>query len=382
MSSHKKLLEYSSYRRMVKGCLYIVGLWPSENPKMYYRLLPYAQLLLSTMTVVAIINFLGHHIKNINVVIKVVSLLTSTSLYILKLCSLTIYRKEILRIHRILHRFYMEIIDDERLVEFACKKVKLCHYLGGSMVATVYGSFFLLLVLLPLINIFIQEIQHHENIKYTLVYPTMYPWNTTSNGLPYRITYVLESLTAFSCCNVTSGADCLLLFWIFQVTTQLRAMSYRLNNIRKDDNYDKIIRQNIVQYGILMRLRDELQKIYGPIIMYNNSSGAALLCTLIFQLTKASSLTKIQIARFTVYAIGKTLQVYMYSWPGTLLTTEVNEDWVNQSACRTSVLMTLSQKPLTLKICHVSFMSVEMFAVLINTTVSYYLLLKTIAPEP
>lgn len=203
---------------------------------------------------------------------------------------MAVYRKEIFQLHKTLHEFFTDILNDGILVEYACNKVGLCRRLGQSITGLVYGSFFILLVIFPLINIIIQEIRHFDNIKYALVYPTMYPWNTTSDGLPYRITYGLEALTAFSCCNVTSGVDCLFLFWIFQAVSQLRTMSYRINHIKEKENYEDILRQNIVQYGILIKCRDQLQNIYGAIILYNNGSGAALMCTLMFQLTTVSSM--------------------------------------------------------------------------------------------
>ncbi|XP_011307598.1 uncharacterized protein [Fopius arisanus] len=292
MPSQRKLLLYWSYHRQVKGCLYPVGLWPSEKPKLWYRLLPYAQLFLSAITVVAIMNYLVHHIRNWNIVIRVISLLASTSLYIFKLSQLMIHRREILDISKILNDYSSRIINEERSLNFAWEWVKVCLTCGRSIIIMVYGSFFVLLVIIPAVVIFIQEMGHTENIKYTLVYPTMYPWDTSTNGVAYRITYLLESLTALSCCHVTSGVDNLYLFWIFQTTGQLRAMSYRLHHIRDGDNYDDILKDNIIQYGTLMRIRNQLENIYGPIIIFCNGSAAVLLCTLIFQLSKASKIKK------------------------------------------------------------------------------------------
>ncbi|XP_011307735.1 uncharacterized protein [Fopius arisanus] len=389
VSNDMLIMTLNTAVSQVKGCLYPVGLWPSEKPKLWYRLLPYAQLFLSAITVVAIMNYLVHHIRNWNIVIRVISLLASTSLYIFKLSQLMIHRREILDISKILNDYSSRIINEERSLNFAWEWVKVCLTCGRSIIIMVYGSFFVLLVIIPAVVIFIQEMGHTENIKYTLVYPTMYPWDTSTNGVAYRITYLLESLTALSCCHVTSGVDNLYLFWIFQTTGQLRAMSYRLHHIRDGDNYDDILKDNIIQYGTLMRIRNQLENIYGPIIIFCNGSAAVLLCTLIFQLSKASSLTKIQIARFTLYAFGKIFQVYLFTWPGTFLAAESENylrsvylsDWINHPSCTSFVMTTLAQKPLTMKACHVSVVSVEMFAKMIQTTVSYSLLLKTVAPE-
>ncbi|XP_011307601.1 uncharacterized protein [Fopius arisanus] len=53
-------------------------------------------------------------------------------------------------------------------------------------------------------------------------------------------------------------------------------------------------------------------------------------------------------------------------------------DWFSKKSVMTSVIIMLSQKPLKLTACKFFVVSVEMFVMILQTTISYFFLLKTL----
>lgn len=84
MSNHGKLQEYLWFRKTLKAALSIVGLWPSEKPQLWYRLIPPIQVAIGLVTIIGILNSVIHNITNLKIVIRILSVLTSTVLYTFK----------------------------------------------------------------------------------------------------------------------------------------------------------------------------------------------------------------------------------------------------------------------------------------------------------
>ncbi|XP_034934798.1 uncharacterized protein [Chelonus insularis] len=76
----------------------------------------------------------------------------------------------------------------------------------------------------------------------------------------------------------------------------------------------------------------------------------------------------------------------MYSWSGTHLTMESEEymnaiysaNWYGDKHFMTAVVIMLQQKPLILTACNFSNVTIDIFTKILNTTISYYFLLKTL----
>nr|XP_033329047.1 uncharacterized protein LOC117221870 [Megalopta genalis] len=89
-----------------------------------------------------------------------------------------------------------------------------------------------------------------------------------------------------------------------------------------------------------------------------------------------------------LYLIGKTLQTFMYTWPADMVTTESDgfrqevycSNWYEDISAKTGklTLTILMQKSVILKACRLMVVSVDLFAKIINRTISYYFLLVTL----
>ncbi|XP_034934706.1 odorant receptor 47a-like [Chelonus insularis] len=101
---------------------------------------------------------------------------------------------------------------------------------------------------------------------------------------------------------------------------------------------------------------------------------------------KMKSITILRAIRILAYVLTKVIQTYMYSWCGTHLTMESEEyrnaiysaDWYGEKRFMTAIIIMLKQRPLILSACHFSTVSVDIFMKILNTTVSYYFLIKTL----
>ncbi|CAD6214752.1 GSCOCT00014025001.2-RA-CDS, partial [Cotesia congregata] len=56
-------------------------------------------------------------------------------------------------------------------------------------------------------------------------------------------------------------------------------------------------------------------------------------------------------------------------------------NWIGNNRLIKSLTVMLTQKPLTIRVYNFAVVSIDMFQAVINTTISYYLLLKTFEPE-
>lgn len=72
-----QLLEYYTYRTIIKWLLLTLGLFPLKDAKIYYRVLPYIHLFLNVGTALGMLGFVRAHITDILVVSKCLGLTVS-----------------------------------------------------------------------------------------------------------------------------------------------------------------------------------------------------------------------------------------------------------------------------------------------------------------
>ncbi|XP_044003982.1 odorant receptor 13a-like [Aphidius gifuensis] len=186
--------------------------------------------------------------------------------------------------------------------------------------------------------------------------------------------------------TVTCGVDTLFSFYVFQMTSKLRIMSDEMKNL-DINNYYHTIRDCLINYESLIKCRSIIETIYGPIILWTITTNAVVLCALIFQLSRLDSITIESLLRFLIYSASKITQTFLYGWSGTALTSqsEIFFDAVysckwtdcDKKQLKTSVLLLLCQKPIVIVACSISTVSVDMFIMVLNTSLSYFFLLKT-----
>lgn len=86
--SKSRISDYKAYRGLTKTLLTVGGLWPYSNSNIFYRFLPYIQIILNLGMALAILGFVHDHFSNIALVTRGMSVMTSFLTTILKVLEL------------------------------------------------------------------------------------------------------------------------------------------------------------------------------------------------------------------------------------------------------------------------------------------------------
>ncbi|XP_063975397.1 uncharacterized protein LOC135161611 isoform X2 [Diachasmimorpha longicaudata] len=284
MSGDRKCSEYFAYRQTTKVLLYTMGLWPVKNPSLFYRLLPYTCIFVSSVATFAILGFILHHIAHVPILVKGMSIGTSLMSGIIKILCLLIHRKEAANLHYILDKNFSAGLSDKTLSKLILSGITTVRQLCWTLIPTVFLTIGVYIVT-PILNIIHQKRHSIHPVKYSLIYPGVYPWNIPY-GIIYHIHFIIETLASITIFCVTCGVDALFAYYVFQIIGQLRIMSHRLTHPNPQENMGLVIKRCVEEYELLLLCRDSMQKIFGPIILWMMGTNAVVLCALIFQLSQ------------------------------------------------------------------------------------------------
>ncbi|XP_044009984.1 uncharacterized protein LOC122853548 [Aphidius gifuensis] len=155
-------------------------------------------------------------------------------------------------------------------------------------------------------------------------------------------------------------------------------------NNNNDDNYHAFTREVVLRHVNLICYCHKLEKIFGPFILWFMITNAVILVSATYMIVELSHLLSFgDTIQFFVFILVKLLQAYIYGYFGSYLQEEKYiisiyfSNWLGKKKFMSSIVMLL-QKPLMLNICSFSVLSVQLFSATLNTTISYYFLLKTL----
>ncbi|XP_043270386.1 odorant receptor 4-like [Venturia canescens] len=234
-----------------------------------------------------------------------------------------------------------------------------------------------------IIAIIIQLSHGNEIIKHRTPFPSKYPF-PESNGL-YVTRYLIEVWASCAVISISSATDALFDFYIFQMASQLRVLSYRMSKLTAFDDHQRIIKECVVRQQCLTRCHDKLQTIYGPIVLWILTTSAMTMCANIFQ---AFQISMDKVVLVFIYITMKLMQTLLYGWFGSFLTSESEQFRNSIYACGWpgsgdalfvfNIKTMLLCRPLVLKAWQFYAISVDMFMAIMNTTLSYFFLLRTL----
>ncbi|XP_034934707.1 odorant receptor 4-like [Chelonus insularis] len=386
--SSNKISEYLTYREVVKKLLLLTGVWPVEKPSVIYRSLPYIQIVVGFSMAYVIFGFVRAHSDNINLMTRGLSIITAFLTIVLKMTCLIIYRREIYDLHELLDVYFKNLLQDLNVIKTVLSNVTTFRRLTIVFIILVVYSCGCW-VFLPLYHNYQQYSRHIQPTKYALIYPTNYPWNIPTSGYIFHLHFIFETIASTILCLITTSVDSLFAFYAFQIIGQLREISHYISLVDENNNDKSIIRKCVIQYQNLMKCRDMIEKMYGPMILWIMITNAVILCTVMFQITHMKSISKGRIGLLFTWISLKTLQTFIYSWSGSQLTVESENystavycsKWYGNKSFMSSVIIMLTQRPLVLTACNFSVVSLDMFVTILNTTMSYFFLLQALETE-
>nr|KAF7416801.1 hypothetical protein H0235_011332 [Vespula pensylvanica] len=338
------------------------GLWPVENTRSsyFYRHLPILIVLSGTFMFFGTLKFCLENLNNIKVLTKGLSPLGSFLLVAVKALMFFLYREQLRELNLNLESMFEEMLEK-------------AHYRP--------------VVLSPLLLIVYQIIKNISPKHYVLPYPATFSWIDGTPNIVYQAQFLFEIIFGWFVVSVTSGVDTIYGFYIFQMSGILRAMCFECEKLGKSSKeLDVILRNCIKRQILLLRCRDIIQNVYGPVVLCLILSSVIVLCALIFQMFQ----TEISIGKtvlFLIYGIMKMTQAFMYSWYGSILAVESEAFRRSVYCCgwyqdgdierMKDVLFMLVQKPIVLTACQLFSISLDLFVKILNTSLSYYFLLQT-----
>ncbi|XP_028982220.1 odorant receptor 22c isoform X2 [Diachasma alloeum] len=353
MTTNVTLAACLSFRRKIKALLYVSGLWLPEKLGSFYGLLPFVFAIVSAITSFGILALVSHHITRVPVVVRGMSVGT--------------------------------ILSDEHMTNLMLTGIftlrRICFTLFFASSFTVFLNF-----VTPTIDIINQKRNGVQPIKYSLIYPGVYPWDTVQYGVIHQIHFIIEILASVSLFCVTCGVDGLFAFYVFQVTGQLRVMSHRLTHVEEKNNIQIVIRECSQQYRMLLKCLDSMDDIFGPFVLWMMATNAIVLCALIFQLSQITNISIFRVIFILTYLTMKMTQTFIYTWSGTSLIHQSEKyleaiyeiDWFGKKTIMSSIIIMLCQRPLRLKPFGFSVISMNVFVMILNTAISYFCLLRTV----
>ncbi|KAK0161660.1 hypothetical protein PV327_008079 [Microctonus hyperodae] len=223
------------------------------------------------------LGFVRAHITDIFIVSKRLGLMMSFITGALKLVCMIVYHEDILELFKILDEHYNKMINNVKLAKIVLNGVTVFKRLSWAVSLLVFISG-CVNIITPIVFIIFQHTHHIQPTQYILPYLSIYPWVITPNGFLYKIHYTFETLATFSLIAITSSVEPLFTLYVIQMIGCLRVLSYQMLHIDESNNSERVIRESVIQYEILLKCRNIVQKIFGPIILWMIITSAVILC--------------------------------------------------------------------------------------------------------
>ncbi|KAI4473436.1 hypothetical protein M0804_015351 [Polistes exclamans] len=202
---------------------------------------------------------------------------------ILRLFMFIIYRKQFYELHSTLELMHNEVLENVQFRPIVLSTINLFRY-PAYMVYYLILSTMSLYIFASIIIIGYEGIKDIQLKHYGLPFLTNFPWINGTPGIIYQIQFLFETQCIWFIAFFTGGVDSSYGFYIFQMIGLMRAMSFECKNAFKSSYELKNILHNCIKKQVrLLRCRDIIQQIYGPIVLDLMLTNAIVLCALIFQ---------------------------------------------------------------------------------------------------
>ncbi|XP_018347644.1 PREDICTED: odorant receptor 94a-like [Trachymyrmex septentrionalis] len=325
---------------------------------------------------------------NMKIMVKFVGIALSGFGAIIKVTVFKMNRNTLINYHRTLNDlFEEELIQNEKAQTIIFSSLRAI-----STLAYIYFVFLTGILVAYSKSSYIYVIQNllyfHLPTNYTLPLSRGFGWFwTIPDNFLYHIHMLYETGLIALSCMMACGVDSAFGFYVYQISSTIRAMMFALTNPLSTEKFSDLLRTCAVKHQKLLQCRNTLEHLYGPIIFWHIVSNAVLLCFLIYDFTSLSVINFETVSSSVSYAGVKLLQTFMYTWYGTFLTNAGEEfrkaiyfsRWLNSNLdchVRTNIILMLMQKPMTINAVF-SPVNVTMFTNFVNTTMSYVFLLQS-----
>jgi len=197
--------------------------------------------------------------------------------------SFMINRDSLINYHQTLNDlFEEELKQNKKIRTIIFSSLRIIYTLAYTYFAMLIGLF--LAFHAPSYIFIIRNLCHfHLSTNYTLPFSRGFGhfWNVPDNFL-YHFHLLFEtSLYIFSCTTACS-IDSMFGFYIYQFTSIMRAMTFKLMNPLSTEKFSDLLRTCVAKHQRLLQCRNTLEHVYGFIVFWHIVTNAILLCAMIY----------------------------------------------------------------------------------------------------
>lgn len=153
----------------------------------------------------------------------------------------------------------------------------------------------------PMIIKMFHDANNITNVQYPLPLLGTFPWRINSI-LIWQLHYFFDVNILWFIFFVSVSVDAFFGFCMFRISVILRFLSFEFKRSSIDDknktnkeyekSHQQIFRECVEKHVLLLKCRNIIQEIYGPIILLVTITNAMSMCSIIFQLFQVRILIK------------------------------------------------------------------------------------------
>ena len=232
-------------------------------------------------------------LKNLNIKYTTCQYLTNfsfsnkkyASLVLFKVLSFKINRDSLINYHRTLNDLFEKELQNEKVQTIIFSSLRAI-----STLTYIYFIFLIGIIVAYSKSSYIYLIQNlfyfHLSTNYTLPLSRGFGWFwTVPDNFLYHIHMFYETGLITLSCMMACGIDGAFGFYVYQISSTIRAMMFALTNPLSTEKFSDLLRTYAVKHQKLLQCCNTLEQVYGPIIFWHIVSNAVLLCFLIYDFT-------------------------------------------------------------------------------------------------
>jgi len=204
-------------------------------------------------------------------------------LWFFKVITFMINRDSLINYHQTLNDlFEEELMQNEKIRAIIFLPLRIIYTLAYTYFAILIGLL-LAYFLSPYIFIIRNLCHFHLTTNYTLPLGRgVGPFWIVPDNFLYHFHLLFETSLVMLSSTTSSSVDSIFGFYVYQFVSTMHAMTFRLMNPLSTEKFSDLLRMCVAKHQRLLRCRNTLEHIYGPIVFWHIVTNAILLCALIY----------------------------------------------------------------------------------------------------
>ncbi|XP_044006052.1 odorant receptor Or1-like [Aphidius gifuensis] len=215
-----------------------------------------------------------------------------------------------------------------------------------------------------------------------------YPYDTKLSPA-FELTCGHQAVAVIIACCHNIGMDTLINGFINVACCQLEVIKQNILSIDDGDkNVHQEINQSVQHSVVVMKFIDEVQSIFGTVIMYQLIANCLIICLTAFHVVQMTVYIPAEIFGMMMYMCCMTYQIFIFCWNGNELTiqsetlafTAITSNWwkFDKKYKRSlGILITRSHKPMIFKAGPLINLSLQTFMKVLRMSYSFFTLLQS-----